>query len=65
MHAARRIHEMENVKAILEGEGLSPNMTDATLDKLRWMEERGFKRCFPDGVPDDWKAVAKRWQPVI
>lgn len=61
LHAKRRSHEMSNVIASMEAEGLPAIMSRATKTHLDWLDESGMKECFSDGMPDDWHEILKRW----
>ena len=61
LHAKRRAHEMENVVASMEAEGLPAIMSKATKEHLEWLDASGMKDSFADGMPDDWHEILKRW----
>ena len=61
LHARRRAHEMENVLASMEAEGLPAIMSKATEAHLKWLDDTGMKEYFTDGMPEDWHDILKRW----
>ena len=57
IHAARRVHEMENVKTMLQQSRLPTAMTDATIDTLRRVDAYNFKEVFGNKSPSTWQDV--------
>ena len=61
LHAARRMHEMENVVDFLRSEDLPYTMADATRGMLEWINKNDVKGLFDGDVPRDFRKVLDVW----
>ena len=56
-HYERRLHEMENVKALLESENLPSFMTEGCLQTFSLLKEQNYRARFPEAPPQHWEDV--------
>lgn len=61
LHSNRRIHEMENVLTMLKQEDLPSTMTEATMEKLKWLDKTNAKESLGGSMPKDWKYTLEHW----
>lgn len=60
-HARRRSHEMKNAIDAMKAEQLPTTMAEAVKAKLDWLDAQNYMEYFPDGIPEDWRKIAKSW----
>lgn len=60
-HAARQVHEMEDVTKMLRDIGVQPTMTEATVKRFEWFRDLEAVEHFSNERPEEWKKVAELW----
>lgn len=60
-HAKRRSHEMANAIDAMKADHLPTTMAEAVKAKLDWLDAQNYMEYFPDGIPEDWREIIKRW----
>lgn len=60
-HAKRRSHEMANAIDAMKADGLPTTMAEAVKAKLDWLDAQNYMQFFPDGIPEDWHEIIRRW----
>jgi len=58
-HGERRAAEMRAVAETMEDLGIGGTMAAATAERQQWVADLNPAARFPDGVPDDYRAVAE------
>lgn len=59
IHAARRVHEMDEVIKTLSSVDVAPIMSIATKNTLQWVDSMGLKSVFNGEMPDQYEDVLK------
>jgi 3-hydroxyisobutyrate dehydrogenase-like beta-hydroxyacid dehydrogenase len=62
IHAERQTHEMADCMAMLHELGISPIMTEATMQRLKWLADKKLKDAFQGKTPKHWGEVVRAWE---
>lgn len=61
IHAQRQVHEMKDVMAMMTEMGVKPQMTEATVKRLEWLESKKYKESFQGKKPGKWEEISTVW----
>jgi 3-hydroxyisobutyrate dehydrogenase-like beta-hydroxyacid dehydrogenase len=64
VHAGRRVKEMESSVKLLEGLGVEPLMSRATVERLRWSASLGLAEYFRGESPETYQEVIEAWEKI-
>ncbi|MDI7741769.1 NAD(P)-binding domain-containing protein [Lysinibacillus fusiformis] len=61
IHSNRRAHEMENVLSMLKQADIPSTMTEATMQKILWLDQTNAREKLGGDMPKDWKFTLEHW----